>query len=307
MAKIAENITKLTGNTPLVKLQKIGAGLPGQLIGKLEFFNPLSSVKDRIGVAMIEDAEAKGYLKPKATVVEATSGNTGIALAFTCAAKGYQLILAMPESMSIERRKLLEAFGTRLVLTPAAEGMSGAVAAAQKIASETANSFMPSQFSNPSNPKVHREKTAEEIWKDTDGLVDIIVAGVGTGGTITGVGQALKKRKPSLRMVAVEPGESPVLSGGQPGPHRIQGIGAGFVPAVLDRELVDEVLAVSYDNAREMARKLARQEGIFAGPSSGAAVWAAAEIAARTENAGKMVLVIIPDSGDRYLSTDLFV
>jgi cysteine synthase A len=307
MVKIANNITELIGNTPLVRLDKMNKGLEGILVAKLESFNPLSSVKDRIGLFMIEEAERQGWLKKDSVIIEPTSGNTGIALAFVSAVKGYRLILTMPDTMSIERRKLLEIFGAELVLTPGKEGMNGAIKKAEELVKQTPNSFMPQQFKNPANPEIHRKTTAEEIWRDTEGKVDILVAGVGTGGTITGVAEVIKKKKPSFRAIAVEPKASAVLSDKAPGPHKIQGIGAGFVPEVLKRELIDEVIQVSYEDAKAMAGILAKQEGILAGISSGAAAWAAAEVAKRKENKGKMIVVVLPDTGERYLSTDLFV
>jgi cysteine synthase A len=300
--KIADDITQLIGATPLVRLKKIGAGLKAELMAKLEFFNPASSVKDRIGLAMIEAGEKQGLIKKDTVIVEPTSGNTGIALAFVCAQRGYRLILTMPESMSVERRKLLSLFGAELVLTPKEQGMTGAVKKAEEIVAKTRNSFMPQQFKNPANPAVHRRTTAEEIWRDTEGKVDIFVAGVGTGGTLTGVGEILKKRKKSFKVVAVEPAGSPVLSGGQPSPHKIQGIGAGFTPEVLKKELIDEIITVSDEAAAQTAKRLMQEEGILAGISSGAAVWAAIQVAGRPENKGKMVLVILPDTGERYLS-----
>lgn len=290
----------------MVRLKKVGKGLPVQLVAKLESFNPLGSVKDRIGFAMIEAAEREGALRPGMTIVEPTSGNTGIALAFVAAAKGYRCLLVMPETMSDERRRLLRAMGARLLLTPGERGMRGAVERAEELVASNPEYFMPQQFQNPANPQVHRETTAEEIWQDTDGQVDIVVAGVGTGGTITGVGEVLKARKPSVRMVAVEPAASPVLSGGSPGAHKIQGIGAGFIPEVLKLEVVDEIIQVKDEDAREMARRLAREEGILAGISSGAALWAAVQVAKRKESQGKMIVVILADTGERYLSTDLF-
>ena len=303
---IADNAVKLVGNTPLVLLNRMGEGLPGKIAGKLEFFNPLSSVKDRIGMAKIEAAEHDGKLGKDSIIIEPTSGNTGIALAFVCAAKGYRLVLTMPESMSEERRRILKALGAELILTPAGEGMQGAIRRAKEISDTDERYFMPQQFENPANPEIHRKTTAEEIWKGTEGKVDIFVAGVGTGGTITGVAEVIKGRKPAFQAVAVEPAESPVLSGGKPGPHKIQGIGAGFVPKVLNREVIDEVIQVKTGDAMQTARRLASTEGIFAGISSGAAVWAAMEVARRTENEGKLVVTILPSTGERYLSTDLF-
>jgi cysteine synthase A len=292
------------GKTPLVQVNKLIPG--GTVLAKLESHNPLASVKDRIGVAMIDAAEKEGRLKQGGVVIEPTSGNTGIGLAFVCAAKGYRLILTMPDSMSIERRGLLEALGAELVLSPGAEGMRGAIEAAERLVNETPGAFMPQQFNNPANPKAHRETTAEEIWEDTEAKVDVLVAGVGTGGTITGIAGLLKQRKPGVRAIAVEPQGSPVLSGGKPGPHKIQGIGAGFTPDILDTELIDEVIAVADEDAIEMTRRLAREEGILAGISSGAATWAAVEVANREENKGKLIVVILPDSGERYLSTGIF-
>ncbi|MBC7216708.1 MAG: cysteine synthase A [Candidatus Caldatribacterium sp.] len=300
--RIAEDITKLIGNTPLVYLSKLARGLPGKVAAKLEFFNPCGSVKDRIAVSMIEEAEQQGLLGPESTVIEPTSGNTGIGLAFVCAQRGYRLILTMPESVSVERRKILARFGAEVVLTPAEEGMRGAVRKAEELCAQIPRAFMPQQFKNPANPKIHRETTAEEIWRDTDGQVDILVAGVGTGGTITGVAEVIKRRKPSFRVVAVEPARSPVLSGGQPGQHKIQGIGAGFVPEVLRLELVDEILQVTDEAAFATAERLAKEEGILAGISSGAAAWAALEVARRPENEGKLIVVVLPDTGERYLS-----
>jgi len=304
--KIAEDITQLIGNTPLVRLKKIGAGLPAELVVKLESFNPCSSVKDRIGLSMIESAEQEGSLKPGMTIIEPTSGNTGIALAFVSAVKGYKTVLVMPDTMSIERRKLLKAFGAELILTPGQEGMTGAVKKAEELLSEHSDYFMPQQFTNPANPLVHRQTTALEIWEDSDGKVDILVGGVGTGGTITGVGEVIKKLKPEFKVVAVEPLDSPVLSGGTPGAHKIQGIGAGFVPEVLNREIIDEIIKVRNEEAGECARRLAKEEGILAGISSGAALWAGIQVASRKENQGKMIAVILPDTGERYLSTWLW-
>jgi len=306
MADIANDITELIGNTPLVRLNRITGGAKAEVVAKLESFNPCSSVKDRIAVSMIRAAEEQGLIEKDTVIIEPTSGNTGIALAFVCASRGYRLILTMPETMSIERRHILSIFGAELVLTPGAEGMSGAIRKAEQLVAENSNYFMPQQFKNPANPKIHRETTAEEIWRDTDGKIDILVAGVGTGGTITGVAEVMKKRKQEFKVVAVEPADSPVLSGGKPGPHKIQGIGAGFVPEVLNLKLVDEIIKVTNDDAGATARRLAREEGILAGISSGAAAWAALEIAKRTENKGKLVVVILPDTGERYISTWLF-
>ncbi|MDD3717375.1 MAG: cysteine synthase A [Actinomycetota bacterium] len=304
--RLFEDITKTVGKTPLVRLNRVSEGCKAEIYAKLEFFNPLSSVKDRVGVSMIEDAERGGLIGEGSVVIEPTSGNTGIALAFVCAAKGYRLILTMPDTMSAERRKLLAALGAELVLTPGAEGMPGAIARAEEILAQTPGGFMPQQFKNPANPEAHRKTTAREIWEDTEGKVDILVSAVGTGGTITGVAEAIKEKKRGLHVVAVEPAGSPVLSGGKPGPHRIQGIGAGFIPEVLRTDLIDEVIAVSDEDAGYTARRLAREEGILAGISSGAAVWAALLVAGREENEGKLLVVIIPSSGERYLSTWLF-
>ncbi len=306
MARIYSDITKTFGNTPLVRLNRVTDGAEATVLAKLEFYNPTSSVKDRLGVAIVDAAEASGELKPGGTIVEATSGNTGIALASVGAARGYNVVLTMPESMSIERRALLKGFGAELVLTPAAEGMKGAVSRAEQIAAERPGAILARQFENEANPAIHRKTTAEEIWNDTDGAVDIFVAGVGTGGTITGTGQVLKEKKSSVQVVAVEPIDSPILNGGAPGPHKIQGIGANFVPDVLDREVYDEVIDVSIGDSVDTARRLAREEGILAGISSGATVWAALELAKRPENKGKTIVVIVASYGERYLSTVLF-
>jgi len=306
MSRIFSDITKTVGNTPLVKLNRIAEGLQATILVKLESFNPLSSVKDRIGVAMIEDAEKRGVLKKNTTIIEPTSGNTGVALAFVAAAKGYKLILTMPDTMSIERRQLLAIFGAQLVLTPGVEGMKGAVKKAEELVKQTPNAIILQQFNNPANPEIHRKSTAEEIWNDTEGKVDILVAGVGTGGTITGIGEVIKKKKPGFKVIAVEPDASAVLSGGAPGPHKIQGIGAGFIPEVLNRDIIDEVIRVTNDNAGQTARQLAKMEGILAGISCGAALWAAIEVAKRKENRGKVIVVILPDTGERYLTTWLF-
>ncbi|RLC73058.1 MAG: cysteine synthase A [Chloroflexi bacterium] len=301
--RVAEDITELIGNTPLVRLNRVTQGLGAEVVAKLEFFNPCASLKDRIGVAMLEAAKREGLIRPGAVIVEPTSGNTGIGLAFACAAWGYRLLIVMPENMSPERRRLLRAFGAELVLTPEKEGMAGAVRRAEELVAENPDYFMPQQFKNLANPEIHRRTTAEEIWRDTEGRVDMVVAGVGTGGTITGVAEALKPRKPELKCIAVEPAASAVLSGGRPGPHRIQGIGAGFIPAVLKPELLDEVVKVGDEEAAWMVRRLIREEGILAGISSGAAAWAALELAKRPENRGKFIVVIFPDSAERYLST----
>jgi cysteine synthase A len=304
--KIADNVTELIGNTPLVRLGRLAAGLHADVVGKLEFFNPCGSVKDRIGLAMIEDAERSGRLKPGGVIIESTSGNTGIGLAEVCAVRGYRLILTMPETMSVERRKILTAFGAEIVLTPGDQGMNGAVKKAAALADEIPGAVMPMQFENPANPEIHRRTTGPEIWRDTGGKVDMLVAGVGSGGTITGAGKALKREKPSIQVVAVEPDRSPVLSGGNPGRHGIQGIGAGFVPAVFDRSIVDRVERVTDEDAARCSRDLVRKEGIFAGISSGAAVCAALRIAKEKESEGRTIVVILPDLGDRYISTDVF-
>lgn len=306
MARIADSITELVGNTPLVRLGRIGSGLHADILAKLESFNPCSSVKDRIGLSMIEAAERDGKIGPETVILEPTSGNTGVALAFVCAARGYRLTLTMPDSMSVERRKLFAALGADLVLTPGAEGMPGAIGKAEEMAASDDKYFIPYQFKNPANPEVHARTTAEEIWRDTEGAIDILVAGVGTGGTITGVARVIKSRKPSFKAIAVEPMDSPVLSGGAPGPHKIQGIGAGFVPDVLDVGLVDEVIQARHEDAGEMARRLAQEEGILAGISAGAALWAAVEVAKRPESKDKVIVFIMPDTGERYLSTWLF-
>lgn len=305
--KIAKDVTELVGNTPLVRLNRLAEGAGAEVVAKLEFYNPAHSVKDRIGVAMIDAAERDGLIKSDTVIVEPTSGNTGIALAMVAAARGYKLILTMPETMSKERRMLLRAYGAELILTPGAEGMSGAIQKAEELAaSDPGKYFIPQQFKNPANPEIHRKTTAEEIWRDTDGKVDILVAGVGTGGTITGIGEVIKARKPSFRVVAVEPDASPVLSGGPKGPHVIQGIGAGFVPDVLNTSVYDEIVRVKNDDALDTARRLAREEGLLVGISSGAATWAALQVAHREENTGKLIVVIIPSFGERYLSTPLF-
>lgn len=306
ITKIHNNITELIGKTPLVRLQRIGVNLQAEVLLKLEYFNPGGSVKDRIGLAMIEAAEKSGQLKPGAVIIEPTSGNTGIGLASVAAARGYRLILTMPETMSIERRKLLAAYGAELVLTPGSEGMSGAIRKAEEIAAEIKGSFIPQQFKNPANPDIHRRTTALEIWNDTEGKVDLVVAGVGTGGTITGVAEALKARKSSLKAIAVEPADSPVLSGGKPGPNKIQGIGAGFIPETLNMKVLDEIIKVTAEEAFAASQSLAREEGILVGISSGAALHAALQVAARPENKGKLIVAILPDTGERYLSTELF-
>jgi cysteine synthase A len=303
---IARDSTELIGNTPLVRLNRITKGVQAEVVAKLESFNPLGSVKDRIGVSMIVDAEEKGLINEDTVIVEPTSGNTGIALAFVCAARGYRLILTMPDTMSLERRQLLSVFGAELVLTPGIEGMTGAVKRAEQLVAQNPNYFMPQQFNNLANPEIHRLTTAEEIWRDTNGEVDILVSGVGTGGTITGVAEVIKKRKPEFEAIAVEPADSPVLSGGKPGSHRIQGIGAGFMPQIFRLDLVDEIIRVTNQDAGIMARKLAKEEGILAGISSGAATWAALEVAKRVKNKGKLIVVVLPDTGERYLSTWLF-
>ena len=304
--KIANDVTELVGNTPLVRIRRLAEGCVAEVVAKLEFYNPAHSVKDRIGVSMIAAAEAAGKIGPDTIILEPTSGNTGIALAFVCAARGYRCVLTMPETMSKERRALLRAYGAELVLTPGSEGMAGAINKAMEMAASDHRYFIPQQFENPANPEVHRRTTAEEIWRDTDGRADILVVGVGTGGTITGVGEVIKSRKPSFRCVAVEPDASPVLSGGQKGPHSIQGIGAGFIPDVLNMQVVDEVIRVKNEDAFEIARRMAREEGLLVGISSGAATWAALQVARRSENEGKLIVVIIPSFGERYLSTPLF-
>ena len=306
MDRIFSDITKTIGNTPMVRLNIIANGVQADIIAKLEFSNPLGSVKDRIGAAMIEAGEREGRIGPDTLIVEPTSGNTGIALAFVCAARRYRLCLTMPDTMSTERRKLLKHLGAELVLTPGSQGMKGTIAKAEEILASTKDAYMPNQFKNPANPEIHRKTTAEEIWRDTDGTADILVAGVGTGGTITGVSEVIKARKPSFKSIAVEPADSPVLSGGKPGSHKIQGIGAGFIPGVLNVNIVDEVVTVTNEDAFETARQLATKEGILCGISSGAAVWAALQLAKRWENRGKQIVVVIPSTGERYLSTDLF-
>ena len=304
--KIANDVTELIGNTPLVRIRRLTEGCVADVVAKLEFYNPAHSVKDRIGVAMIEAAEKAGQIKPDTIILEPTSGNTGIALAFVCAARGYKCALVMPETFSKERRILLRAYGAELILTPGSEGMPGAIRKAEELAASDPRYFIPQQFNNPANPEIHRKTTAEEIWRDTDGQADILVAGIGTGGTITGVGEVLKARKPSFQAIAVEPDASPVLSGGQRGPHPIQGIGAGFVPEVLNTHIYDEIIRVKNEDALDTARRMAREEGLLVGISSGAATWAALQVARRAENAGKLIVVIIPSFGERYLSTVLF-
>jgi cysteine synthase A len=306
MSKVYTDITKTIGNTPLVRINRLNEGSRATLLAKLEFFNPLASVKDRIGLALIEAAEKSGALKKGTVIIEPTSGNTGIALAFVAAAKGYRLILTMPETMSVERRQILKVLGAELVLTEGPKGMKGAIAKAEELAKETSNSFIPQQFNNPANPEIHRRTTAEEVWADTDGKVDVFVSGVGTGGTVTGVGEVLKKRRPSVKIIAVEPDDSPVLSGGAPAPHKIQGIGAGFVPGVYNSKTVDEIIRVKTADAAATARRSAKEEGILIGISGGAALWAALEVARREESAGKTIVVVIPDTGERYLSTWLY-
>jgi cysteine synthase A len=308
MARIHQHLTDLIGNTPLLELSNFieTQGASGKIIAKLEYFNPAGSVKDRIGLAMIEDAEKRGLLKPDTVIIEPTSGNTGIALAFVAASKGYKLILTMPETFSIERRNLLKALGAKLVLTPGPDGMGGAIRKAEELYDSIPNSYIPQQFKNPANPEIHRQTTAEEIWRDTEGKVDIFISGVGTGGTITGVGEVLKKRNSNIKIIAVEPSDSPVLSGGQKGPHKIQGIGAGFVPEVLNRSVIDEIITVKNEDAFETSRLLARSEGLLVGISSGAAAWAALQVAKRPDSKGKNIVVVLPDTGERYLSTILY-
>ncbi len=306
MGRIFEDIVETIGNTPLVKINCLARGMNAAILAKMESFNPLSSIKDRIGAAMIEAAEEKGLIDEGSVIIEPTSGNTGVALAFVCASKGYRLILTMPETMSVERRQLLKILGAEIVLTEGAKGMKGAIDKAKELAKQTPKSYIPDQFANPANPEIHRKTTAEEIWRDTGGKVDIFIAGVGTGGTLTGVGEVLKKRNPKVKIIAVEPKDSPVLSGGKPGPHKIQGIGAGFVPKVLNTGVIDEIIQVTSEDAGVVSRRLAKEEGILAGISCGAAMWAALEIANRPESTGKTIVVILPDTGERYLSTWLF-
>ncbi|OGS43444.1 MAG: cysteine synthase A [Elusimicrobia bacterium RIFOXYD2_FULL_34_15] len=306
MANIYSDITKTIGRTPLVRINKLAKDIDATILAKIESFNPLSSVKDRIGVAMIEDAEKKGILKKDSVIIEPTSGNTGIALAFVCAAKGYRLMLTMPDTMSIERRQLLKILGAEVVLTDGTKGMKGAIDTANELAKATLNSFIPQQFDNPANPEIHRKTTAEEIWKDTDGKVDIFIAGIGTGGTITGVGEFLKKKNPAVKIIGIEPKDSPVISGGKAGAHKIQGIGAGFIPKVLNKNILDEIITVSNEDAGITARRIAKEEGILVGISSGASLWAGLEVGRRKENEGKIIVVLLPDTGERYLSTWLF-
>ncbi|MGQ9609951.1 MAG: cysteine synthase A [bacterium] len=306
MGRIYEDITKTLGNTPLVKLNRLTQGAEATVLAKLESFNPVSSVKDRIAISMIEDAEVRGIINKDSVIIEPTSGNTGVGLAFVCTVKGYRLILTMPETMSIERRKIMAIFGAELVLTPGPEGMPGAIRKAEELANQIPNSFIPQQFKNPANVEIHRRTTAEEIWRDTDGKVDILVSGVGTGGTITGVTEVIKPRKPSFKAIAVEPAASPVLSGGKPSPHKIQGIGAGFIPEILNVKIIDEIIQVTNEDAINTARRLAKEEGILAGISSGAAAWAAIQVARRIENKGKLIVVVLPDTGERYISTAMF-